>query len=263
MAERAGGYRERPSRLDGAVVWTRTVESGVCAPVLPDGSIDLLWREGTLLVAGPDTGPQQPDVAAGTRFAGLRFRPGGASELLGVPACELRDRRVELADLWSAAEVRALTAEVNAATDPAAALEVIALRRAADLGSPDPLPRMVVTALESGVSVAAAADAVGIGARALHRRSLVVFGYGPKTLARILRMRRALGAARGGMPLALAAAHAGYADQAHFTREVTRLAGSPPGVLVVGSPAAAVRSIGSRSDGARRAAQLTGAPAEG
>jgi len=220
------------------VAWTRTVEPGECAPVLPDGSIDLLWREDTLLVAGPDTGPHHPDAPPGTGFAGLRFPPGSAPELLGVPAHELRDRRVELADLWPGATVRALTAEVNAAPDPAAALEAIALRRAADLGTLDPLPRLVVAALESGASVAATADAAGIGARALHRRSLAVFGYGPKTLARILRMRRALAAARGGMPLALVAAHAGYADQAHFTREVTQFAGRPPGVLLAGSSSA-------------------------
>ncbi|WP_067860197.1 helix-turn-helix domain-containing protein [Nocardia shimofusensis] len=238
MVERTGGYRERPSGLDGAVVWTRTVESGDSVPVLPDGSIDLLWREGTLLVAGPDTGPYRPDAAPGTRFAGLRFPPGSAPALLGVPAHELRDRRLELADLWPVATVRALTAEANAASDPAAGLEAIALRRAADLGPLDPLPRLVVAALESGASVAVAADAAGIGARALHRRSLAAFGYGPKTLARILRMRRALAAVRAGMSLALAAAHAGYADQAHFTREVTRLAGSPPGALLGGpSPA--------------------------
>ncbi|WP_040797795.1 helix-turn-helix domain-containing protein [Nocardia higoensis] len=249
MADGVGGYRERPSRLDGAVVWTRTVVSGDCAPVLPDGSIDLLWRAGTLLVAGPDTGPHHPEAPPGTRFAGVRFHPGSAPQLLGVPAHELRDRRIELADLWPAARVRALTAEVNAAHDPAAALEAVALRRAAELGALDPLPRLVVATLASGASVAATAEAAGIGARALHRRSLAAFGYGPKTLARILRMRRALAAARAGMPLALAAAHAGYADQAHFTREVTQLAGSPPGLLIGGSPPVRPRD-GARPSGA-------------
>lgn len=240
MVEPAGAYREWPSRLDGAVVWTRTVESGDSSPVLPDGSIDLLWREGTLLVAGPDTGPYRPDAAPGTRFAGLRLYPGTAPELLGVPAHELRDRRVELTDLWPIARVRALTVEVDVAPDPAAALEAVVLRRAAECGALDPLPRMVVAALQAGASVAATADAAGIGARALHRRSLAAFGYGPKTLARILRMRRALAAARSGMSLALAAAHAGYADQAHFTREVTLLAGRPPGALI-GIPSRSIR----------------------
>ncbi|MEU4665925.1 helix-turn-helix domain-containing protein, partial [Micromonospora chalcea] len=71
-----------------------------------------------------------------------------------------------------------------------------------------------------------------LGARALHRRSLTLFGYGPKTLARILRMRRALDLARAGAPLAEVAARSGYADQAHLTREVRELAGLPPSRLL-------------------------------
>ncbi|MGV9752190.1 helix-turn-helix domain-containing protein [Nocardia farcinica] len=232
MADTAGAYRERPSRLDGAVLWTRTVGPGESAPVLPDGCIDLLWREGTVMVAGPDTGPHHSDSPPGTRFAGLRFFPGSAPALLGVPADELRDRRVDLVDLWPAARVRALAATVHAAPDPAGGLEALALRLAADSAPPDPLLRAVVATLATGATAAETADTVGLGPRALHRRSLSAFGYGPKTLARILRMHRALSAARRGMPLAQAAFHAGYADQAHFSREVTQLAGVPPAVLL-------------------------------
>src|SRR5690606_34653751 len=220
-------------------------------PVLPDGSIDLLWREGTLLVAGPDTGPHHPHAPSGTRFAGVRFAPGSAPELLGVPARELRDLRVELSDLWPAATVRALTARVDAAADPAAGLEAVALRRAAELGRPDPLPRLIVAELAAGASVATAAERIGIGARALHRRSLTAFGYGPKTLASILRMRRGLDAARAGMPLAAAAAHAGYSDQAHFTREVARLAGRPPAALLRRSSGARAQPSGAERRGRR------------
>jgi AraC-like DNA-binding protein len=57
-------------------------------------------------------------------------------------------------------------------------------------------------------------------------------GYGPKRLARILRLQRALGAATAphpeGRSLARVAAEAGYADQAHFSNECLALAGAPP-----------------------------------
>jgi AraC-like DNA-binding protein len=66
----------------------------------------------------------------------------------------------------------------------------------------------------------------------LHRRSLTAFGYGPKTLARILRLQRALALARKGVPFAETAARAGYADQAHLARDVRELAGMPLGQLV-------------------------------
>ncbi|WP_431952881.1 helix-turn-helix domain-containing protein [Nocardia lijiangensis] len=224
------GYRERPSRLGGAVVWTRTVTRvEEPLPVLPDGCMDLLWRDGTLLVAGPDTTGHRAGSPTATQYTGVRFFPGTAPALLGVPAHELRDRRVELADLWPAAIVRELAGRVSDAPDRAAALEAIALRRAADAEPPDPLLRRIVAALHAGRSVAATADAAGLSARLLHRRSLAAFGYGPKMLARILRLQRALAAVRAGTPLAETAITAGYADQAHLARDMRELAGMPLG----------------------------------
>ncbi|MGB3055197.1 MAG: helix-turn-helix domain-containing protein, partial [Acidimicrobiales bacterium] len=61
----------------------------------------------------------------------------------------------------------------------------------------------------------------------LHRRSLIAFGYGPKVLARILRLQRALALARDGSSFAAAAVDSGYTDQAHLAREVRALAGAP------------------------------------
>jgi transcriptional regulator GlxA family with amidase domain len=85
----------------------------------------------------------------------------------------------------------------------------------------------VAAALGAGRPVAATADELGIGARQLHRRSLAAFGYGPKTLARVLRLQRALTLARSGLPFAETAARAGFADQAHLARDVRELAGMP------------------------------------
>ncbi|MEU1202511.1 helix-turn-helix domain-containing protein [Streptomyces sp. NPDC005813] len=227
----ASGYAERPSRLAGAVVWTRAPAGGPVRAVLPDGCMDLLWHEGRLMVAGPDTHAYHPRGAPG-RWAGIRFFPGTAPTLLGVPAHELRDLRVDLADLWPAAEVRRLTRRVDAATDPLGALEELALRRAEEVAPPDPLLARLVTDLDAGRPVAEAADKLGLGARQLHRRSLAAFGYGPKTLARVLRLQRALALARDGVPFAQTAARAGFADQAHLARDVRQLADTTLGELV-------------------------------
>ncbi|MEV7791063.1 helix-turn-helix domain-containing protein [Streptomyces sp. NPDC087512] len=224
-------YAERASRLTGAVMWTSTPAGPGPGRVLPDGCMDLLWHEGRLLVAGPDTRAYLTDGSPG-RWAGVRFSPGTAPALLGVPAHELRDRRVGLSDLWPAAEARRLTARVNAAPDPVSGLEEAALPRAAEAGPPDPLLSRIVAALDAGRPVAATADELGIGSRLLHRRSLAAFGYGPKTLARVLRLRRALALARGGTSLAETAARAGYADQAHMTRDVRELTGMSPARLL-------------------------------
>jgi transcriptional regulator GlxA family with amidase domain len=121
---------------------------------------------------------------------------------------------------------------VDAAGDPAAALEAVAVRRAADAEPPDPRLGAVVAALAAGRAVAPTAEEVGWSARQLHRRALEAFGYGPKTLARVLRLQRALSLARDGLPAAEVAAVTGYADQAHLAREVRELAGAPLGSLL-------------------------------
>lgn len=225
-------YAERPSRLPGAVVWTKRVaaagtERDASGLVLPDGCMDLLWTGGRLLAAGPDTRAFRPGPGQGSRWAGVRLGPGTMPALLGVPAHELRDQRIDLAALRPAAEVRRLVARIDAAPDPAAALEELALRLAAEAPPQDGLARAVASSLAAGHGVAATAEAVGLGARQLHRRSLAAFGYGPKTLARILRLQRALALARSGVPLAETAARSGYADQAHLARDVRELAGTP------------------------------------
>ncbi|MEW2404230.1 helix-turn-helix domain-containing protein [Streptomyces sp. NPDC046862] len=224
-------YAERASRLKGAVVWTNIPSGSGPGLVLPDGCMDLLWNEGRLMVAGPDTQAYVTDGPP-ARWAGVRFYPGTAPAFLGVPAHELRNRRVDLADLWPAGRVRRLTARVEAAADPARGLEELALERAAGSTPPDPLLRRVVAALDAGRPVAAVADELGLGARQLHRRSLTAFGYGPKTLARVLRLQRALVLARAGAPFADTAARTGYADQAHLAREVRQLTGRPLGRLL-------------------------------
>ncbi|MGQ4488026.1 helix-turn-helix domain-containing protein [Streptomyces sp. SAS_281] len=218
-------YVERASRLDGAKVWTLTVEPGTDHPVLPDGCMDLLWNGDRLLVAGPDT-RTAPSTGTGGSWAGIRFAPGTAPALLGVPADELRDLRVPLAALWPGAPVRRLTERLAEAADQAAALEDIALGRAARTEPPDPVMRAVAACLEAGGSVAEAARSAGLGPRQLHRRSLAAFGYGPKTLARILRLQRALALVRSGLPYADAALAAGCADQAHLARDMRDLAGT-------------------------------------
>ncbi|MFJ7077315.1 helix-turn-helix domain-containing protein [Streptomyces sp. NPDC098781] len=224
-------YEERSARLAGAVVWTNTPSGAGAGRVLPDGCMDLLWNEGRLLVAGPDTRAYVTEGAP-SAWTGVRFYPGTAPAVLGVPAHELRDLRVDLADLWPAPEVRRLSGRIDAAADPVTGLEDVAVECAAAAEPPDPVLGRVVAALDAGCPVAATADDLGLGARQLHRRCLTAFGYGPKTLARILRLQRALALARDGVSLADTAVRAGFADQAHLARDVKELAGVPLGELL-------------------------------
>jgi AraC-like DNA-binding protein len=68
----------------------------------------------------------------------------------------------------------------------------------------------------------------------LRRQCNELFGYGPKTLDRILRLQRfqALARTEADEGLACLALRAGYADQAHLTREVQSLCGMTAGEFV-------------------------------
>lgn len=225
-------YRERPSSAHpGVTVWTRGTGAVPDQParILPDGCLDLIWTDGALLVAGPDTYAHVMRDTADSYFAGLRFAPGTGPQLLGIPASELRDQRVPLAAVWSAPEVRRLEGRIAAAGESieaaAAALEHAGTDRLRAAGPPDPVTRAVTRGLAAGTSVAETARAIGLSDRQLHRRSLAAYGYGPKTLAKILRFTRALDLARAGTDFAAVAAVTGYSDQAHLARDVRQLAG--------------------------------------
>jgi AraC-like DNA-binding protein len=208
-------------------VWVRE-GTGEAALVLPDGCLDILVRDGRALVAGPDTGPVAAPLAPGQRVTGVRLWPGAGGAALGVPAAELRDRRVPLDDLWGHA-ARAIGE--RAGDDPVALVDGLRARLSA--AAPD--PRVVAAAQRLARSpatpVPALAAAVGLGERQLRRRFQDAVGYGPKTFARVARFRFALALLHAGEPPAGVAAAAGFADQAHLTRELGALAGCTPGAV--------------------------------
>ena len=223
-------YVERPSVIAGATAWWG-VADGAPTRVLPDGCIDLLWLGDHLVVAGPDTVAHMSQRRCGSRVAGLRFASGVAPSVLGVPAHALRDERVGLDVIWDRAEVEALEDVVAAADVAVDALESITRAHGRGPAVADALVRDVVRRARAGERVATIADAVGLSVRQLQRRSRVAFGYGPKLLARILRLGDALEVARCGLPLADVAAHCGYADQAHLADDVRELTGTTLGAL--------------------------------
>jgi AraC-like DNA-binding protein len=145
--------------------------------------------------------------------------------VLGVPADELTDRQVPLDAVCSAADVRRLAE----APDPLAALEEFAWRRWRE---PEPAMVAVAAGARAGRPVGAIADECGLSPRHLQRRCRTTFGYGPKTLARILRLQTAVALARAGRSFADVSVTAGYADQAHLSRDVRALAGVPLGEVV-------------------------------
>jgi AraC-like DNA-binding protein len=230
-------YREHasPSALAPwlACAWERRGETGAPVRVLPDGCIDIVWIEGSgTQVIGANTAAFVVSTLAGTRVAGVRMRPGAGAALLGIDAGALRDGRIALADVWGD-DGHVLEERVQTAADPVAALLAELCARAPRLTPPDPLVRAAVARLhDPRARVEALADELAVSTRQLRRRFETSVGYGPKRLARVLRLERALDAARAGEELALAAAGAGYADQAHFGHDCRALAGVAPSALL-------------------------------
>ena len=224
-------YRELEWDLPAGVLWTRSAATttGVVR-VMPDGCIDLVWADGELFVAGPDTVAH--DAPSGPTYVGVRFHPGWAPTLLGVPADDLRDGRIPLDALWGGVDARRLVdAAAGGPVAAVAALTAAVRERLHRAGPPEPIIRRLAQGLRAGHPVSTVAARLGLSARHLHRRSLAAFGYGPKVLARVLRLRRAVELARAGMAYATVAAEAGYADQPHLSREVRALAGVPLGAI--------------------------------
>ena len=218
-----------------ACVWTRDpAPQARHHRILPDACVDIVWGGTRLVVAGPATGPKLATVSPNSRAFGVRFRVGAAGAALEIPAAELLDATVPLADVWSdGAEMTERIAE-----RPSVAM-LAELVRARLTRAPDALVRAAATGADPN-----------LGARQLRRRFADAVGYGPKTLQRILRFQRFLALAQTSTELARLALEAGYADQAHLTRECSRLAGLPPAALLAsGAGPAGEASVSFKIDG--------------
>ena len=93
-------------------VWTRGMPASPNEQthVLPDGCIDVVLSYRTAeageppsaaLAVGTMTRPLVVAARDACAYVGVRFWPGRALPFIGVPAAELTDLRVDVADLWT------------------------------------------------------------------------------------------------------------------------------------------------------------------
>ncbi len=236
VAGATGRYREwaPPPALQGCFgqLWRSDLPAGHSGEVavLPDGCVDILWRDGRLYVVGPDVVAAHPQLTPGAQVLGARFQPGAARAWLGVPLGEMVGTAVEL-DAVLGPQARQMAARLNDVGDGDARQRVFAQALAGlprSTGGRHAVAARVFGQVRAGGSdLAAIGSAVQVSTRSLRRLCHEQFGYGPKMLERILRLQRflALARARPGDGLAGLAADVGYADQSHLSREVRALAG--------------------------------------
>lgn len=244
VAGMTGIYREAPPqdqlRPHFLCAWTSELAPGQDGDVavLPDGCVDILWEGNRLSVVGPDVVAARPQLGPGARVLGLRFQPGAARGWLGVPLSELVGCKVELEALWGGGRADRIVRRLRDATSPGIQLRTLQDALAQEVpwaGAPQPraaaLFRWLATVSDPGGRMLC--ERLELSDRSLRRLSLEHFGYGPKTLERILRLQRFIGLLHREPDASLAALAAGaqYADQAHLSREVRALCGMTPSAL--------------------------------
>jgi AraC-like DNA-binding protein len=230
-------------------VWIqRTGEAPYVQRHLPTGGVEIHFPiGGRPQLLGPLTGPQIEAIPARTTIVGVRFRPGTPPPLpTGLD--DLVDQRVGLAELWGSSADRLVEAIARAGT-PERALALLQshlLHEFRHEVRPDPLVAEAVQLLMPWhpVDIGMLADHLALSASQLRRRCLQAVGMTPKVLQRTLRFQGFLALAqagatatgrRGADGVAGLAVDAGYADQAHLSRECLRLTGVTPRRLLGGS----------------------------
>lgn len=208
--------------------------------MLPDACVDVVFSGERLVVAGPATVAVTAEETPGVHRVGVRFRVGVAGAALGLPVGELRDQGVGLDAVWGP-DARRVEERVRAAPTQREALLALIGGLAPKLPRPEDLDHDVRRAVVAVAHGADPARSAALSERQLRRRFEAAVGYGPATLARVLRFQRFLRIADAtpDVPLARLAADAGYADQAHLAREAKRLSGLPPSALLAAGAAAA------------------------
>ncbi|TFV88789.1 AraC family transcriptional regulator [Blastococcus sp. CT_GayMR16] len=164
--------------------------------------------------------------------------PVGCRAVFGVDPAPLRGRVVDLGTAWRAAP--GLRAELLAGSgDPDSMLdrtEAVLLSGLDETVRGLPRCAVAVAALEAepARSIAELAAELGISHGHLDREFTRVVGLGPRTLARVLRVRRLLEQidVQDRVAWTRLAADLGWYDQAHLVRDVTRHTGVPPSAYV-------------------------------
>ena len=231
-------YREFAPGVDAArfveCYWLlEDVAPGSVQRVVPDGRPELILHLGEpfeslhagqwqaqphCFLAGQLTGPLLLRASGAARILGVRFRPGGAGQLLGMPMQELTGRVVDAGGLG-------LRRLANLSTVAQVEQALLALER----GAADPLVDEAARLLAQSTDVGAAAALLRVSPRQLERRFKHRVGISPKHFARIRRFQHvfhALEADSAGWVDAAAAC--GYYDQAHLVRDFRAFTGEAP-----------------------------------
>lgn len=230
--------------------------------VLPDGLLHIYFHfgslpevldqsvEGGIWTIAPQAEVIGPSLASAlvrttglVNGIGVRFRPGAARAILGIPAWELRDVRAPLESFWGGAALTALERLRDTNAEQRVALVEQLLRErledAAEGQMPALPPHLLATrqawdkiAFSSGRSnISRIAADLGISLRRLEQLFRMHIGISPKGAARLARVHASLLVAHASPERGWSwiAHDSGYTDQAHMNRDFKAICHTRPG----------------------------------
>jgi AraC-like DNA-binding protein len=206
-----------------------------CLNLICEGSV---WIPGQgalpwLFLTGPFSAPLQTEVAGALRSVSIVLQPWALPHLTGAPAADLVDQFLALKPGEREGLEDVVAAARRLGDDPAA---TAALWKGLGtfLSSSGRIaePLLALEVLRSD-GVRAAAAACSLGERQYRRRFVQEMGLRPSAWVRLSRIESVMEGMSAHAPASLSAlaADAGYADQAHLTREARALLRQSPKAL--------------------------------
>ena len=217
------------------VEWDLAGQAAQTQRVLPYPNAHLVFDAGQSAIHGIVRGAFLRKLEGAGRVLGVRFKAGGLRPFLSFPVARLADRTLALDEVLKVgsaeAERRVLGQPDQQAMIAAAEAMLLAVLPACD-------PRALLA--EQAVQAAAAANGplsaqalaarIGVQERSLQRLFSNYVGVSPKWVIQRFRLQEATWrlSMQGPADLSALACGLGFFDQAHFTRNFTKLVGQSP-----------------------------------
>jgi AraC-like DNA-binding protein len=198
-------------------------------------SFDRQQKHAGAYLDGTNTRSISLGLAGTINAVGIRFKPAGASVFSNLPLAEIKDQRLELADVklkHFSHLYEILPAQKNL-FDKVTAIEQALMKTRLQDKHISPLTHRAIGMIEHSqgrLTVTELTQHVDIGQRKLERLFRAQLGIRPGELARLVRVedaRRHL--KHSAADLAEIAYHLGFYDQAHFSKSFKTVVGLTPG----------------------------------
>lgn len=204
-----------------------------CLNVITNGSVKLCEASGEslprLFLTGPFSAPITTFAFAPLNSLSIVFQPWLLQSWLHLDLKNMVNAIIDCTYVPQLAGPAIADALLTAASQPdllEPGLKILSLPQP----GPDHEAIFMANLLLETQSISETASRHGIGVRQLERRFARNFGLSPKEWLRVKRFEGSLVKLAGDKAsLANVAAHAGYADQSHMTRDFRRAAGLTPG----------------------------------